>query len=529
MSEKGNNFVEEISLNEKNKEDISLITQMEMEIEVKETQLGQNEDAEQNATPLKKNDGNGNTPPEIMLEKGNNFVEEISLNEKNKEEISLITQMEMEIEVKETQLGQNEDAEQNPATSKENDGNENTPLEIMLEKGNNFVEEISLNEKNNEEISLITQMEMEIEVKETQLGQNEDAEQNAAPLKKTDGNENTPMEILLEKGNNFVEEISPNEKNKEENPLITQVSDTKEEISGDTNDSQISTESSNKKTKRRWTSKEKQDRKNYFSNEGKVVSENSKSIREEKKIKINGASKKCSSNGGAVVRVREVVTRTDKKLLVLDLNGLLADLSNHLGKKTRTKRPYCDEFLKFCFERFHVGVWSSRKKSNVINVVNFLMGDMKENLLFCWDVSHCTETGFRVLGDWYKPLVLKELKKLWNKHEPNLPWQKGVFNESNTLLLDDSPYKALCNPMYTAIFPSSYTREVLNDNSLGPGGDLWVYLEGLVLAGNVQQYVEQHPFGQPAITSRNPKWGFYLEVFNAVVRKMSQMEFLEYL
>ncbi|XP_026400840.1 uncharacterized protein LOC113296728 [Papaver somniferum] len=432
----------------------------------------------------------------------------------------------MEMEVKETQLGQNQDAEQNAAPLKKNNGNENTPPEIMLEKGNNFVEEISLNEKNKEEISLITQMEMEIEVKETQLGEIQDAEQNAAPPKKNDGNENTPPEIMLENGNNFVEEISLNEKNKEE---MNQVSDTKEEISGDTNDSQISTESSNKKTKRRWTSKEKQDRKNYFSNEGKVVSENSKSIREEKKVKINGTSKKCSSNGGAVVRVRELITRTDKKLLVLDLNGLLADLSNDLGRKARTKRPYCDEFLRFCFERFHVGVWSSRKKSNVINVVNFLMGDLKENLLFCWDVSHCTETGFRVLGDWYKPMVLKELKKLWNKYEPNLPWQKGVFNESNTLLLDDSPYKALCNPMYTAIFPSPYTREAPNDNSLGPGGDLWVYLEGLFLAGNVQQYVEQHPFGQPAITSRNPKWGFYLEVFNAVVRKMSQMEFLEYL
>ncbi|KAI3980404.1 hypothetical protein MKX01_003943 [Papaver californicum] len=373
-------------------------------------------------------------------------------------------------------------------------------------------------------------MEMEVEAKETLLGENEDVEQKAATLRKNDVTENTPLEIMLEKGNNFVEGISLNEKNKEDInhlSLITQVSDTKEEeIYGDnSNDTQISTESSNnKRIKRRWTSQEKKDRKLYFSNQGKVVSENANSIREEKKVRKNGTSKKCSSNGD-VVRVRELITCTDKKLLVLDLNGLLVDI----GKKSRTKRPFCDEFLKFCFERFHVGVWSSRKKGNVTNVVNFLMGDLKENLLFCWDVSHCTETGFKVLGDWYKPLVLKELKKLWNKHEPNLPWQKGVFNESNTLLLDDSPYKALCNPLYTAIFPSSYTREVLNDDSLGPGGDLRVYLEGLVLAGNVQKHVEQHPFGQPAITSEDPCWGFYLEVFNAVVMKMRQLEFLEYL
>ncbi|MCL7044597.1 hypothetical protein MKW94_013987, partial [Papaver nudicaule] len=235
---------------------------------------------------------------------------------------------------------------------------------------------------------------------------------------------------------------------------------------------------------------------------------------EQQKVKKKRTTRKCSSNGN-VVKVRELITSTDKKLLVLDLNGLLVDI----GKKSCTKRPYCDEFLKFCFENFHVGVWSSRKKSNVNKVVKYVMGDMKENLLFCWDVSHCTETGFKVIGEWYKPLVLKELKKLWNKYEPDLPWQKGVFNESNTLLLDDSPYKALCNPLYTAVFPSSYTRDILKDDSLGPRGGLRLYLEGLLLAGNVQKYVEQHPFGQAAITSRSPLWDFYLKVSDTVATK----------
>ncbi|MCL7024802.1 hypothetical protein MKW94_026969 [Papaver nudicaule] len=251
---------------------------------------------------------------------------------------------------------------------------------------------------------------------------------------------------------------------------------------------------------------------------------------EQKQVKSEGRSKICSSNGDVMESdaniVREPITCGDKKLLVLDLNGLLVDV----GKRSCTKRPYCDDFLKFCFERFHVGVWSSRTRKNVDKVVNFLMGDLKENqnLVFCWDQSHCTETGFKVMNHWYKPLILKELKKLWNKHEQNLPWEKGIFNESNTLLLDDSPYKALCNPLHTGIFPSSYTREDLNDNSLGPGGDIRVYLEGLVLAGNVQKYVELHPFGQPAITHRNPFWGFYRKVYDTVVANMKQKEFLEY-
>ena len=100
-----------------------------------------------------------------------------------------------------------------------------------------------------------------------------------------------------------------------------------------------------------------------------------------------------------------------------------------------------------------------------------------------------------------KPLVLKELRKLWNKEEPGLPWNKGDFSPSNTLLVDDSPYKALRNPVlpspcfllpltpgtkfilcnshavffscfyivqpHTAIFPYSYSYKNDKDDSLG--------------------------------------------------------------
>lgn len=46
----------------------------------------------------------------------------------------------------------------------------------------------------------------------------------------------------------------------------------------------------------------------------------------------------------------------------------------------------------------------------------------------------------------------------------------------------------------------------------GPGGDLRVYLEGLAMANNVQEYVASHPFGQPAITKSDPNWDFYCRV-----------------
>ncbi|KAL8268510.1 hypothetical protein R6Q59_002308 [Mikania micrantha] len=122
-------------------------------------------------------------------------------------------------------------------------------------------------------------------------------------------------------------------------------------------------------------------------------------------------------------------------------------------EETVFKRTYCDEFLKFWFERFSVGVWTSRTRRNIKQVLDFLMRDTQHQLLFCWDEIwllyrinlHCIGTCFNTIENNEKPLLLNELKKLWEKQDPNLPWDRGVFDESNTLILDDSPYKALLN------------------------------------------------------------------------------------
>ncbi|KAL5724566.1 hypothetical protein ACHQM5_007808 [Ranunculus cassubicifolius] len=219
------------------------------------------------------------------------------------------------------------------------------------------------------------------------------------------------------------------------------------------------------------------------------------------------------------------IRQSSRKLLILDLNGLLVDIvpvlprgcraDKRIGKKSLIKRPFCDDFVKFCFETFNVGVWSSRTKINVDKVVDFIMGDYKHKLLFCWHQSQCTPTGFNTLEVAHKPMVFKEIKKLWDQRVPGLPWTKGEYNESNTLLLDDSPYKALLNPPHTAIFPDSYKCWNANDNALGPGGKIREYLEGIATAEDVQKYVEHNPFGQRAVTSRSSSWGYYLRIIRA--------------
>ncbi|PPD78985.1 hypothetical protein GOBAR_DD24076 [Gossypium barbadense] len=263
------------------------------------------------------------------------------------------------------------------------------------------------------------------------------------------------------------------------------------------------------------------------------------------------------TNDVSLTIVKTPVSQLRKKLLVLDVNGLLADIIYRSPKNYKAdayiagraifKRPFCDDFLRFCFEKFEVGIWSSRNRRNLERVVDFLMGDMKQKLLFCWkssnsepfalcaivyqDSSHCTTTRFKTLGNRYKPLVFKELRKLWRKSDPNLPWEKGYYNESNTLLIDDSPYKALLNPLGTAIFPHPFKFD-MDDDSLGKmtseiiyntikfrrcRGELRVYLERLALAENVQKFLELNPFGQIAITERSHDWGFYSRVIDTCV------------
>ncbi|XP_071731012.1 uncharacterized protein [Rutidosis leptorrhynchoides] len=214
-----------------------------------------------------------------------------------------------------------------------------------------------------------------------------------------------------------------------------------------------------------------------------------------------------------------------KKLLIIDVNGLLADIvygppkdikaDKYILRRAIFKRPFLDDFLRFCFERFNVGIWSSRTKKILDPVVDFLLGDFKKKLLFCWDASKCTNSGFRTLEDKHKCIVFKDLSKIWNQNGPGNSWVKGSFHESNRLLLDDSPYKALLNNKHTGIFPASYSYKDKDDDLLGPKGKLRSFLEGLAAADDVKTYVEQHPLGQGAIDQNSQNWAFYSRVLKS--------------
>ncbi|XP_021908778.1 uncharacterized protein LOC110822858 [Carica papaya] len=242
---------------------------------------------------------------------------------------------------------------------------------------------------------------------------------------------------------------------------------------------------------------------------------------------------------GCLVSLEKLNLGPRKKLIVLSLNGLLVYrvffddklrmpktriVPARYGKHLVFKRPFCDEFMRFCFERFEVGIWSSALERNVEGVLGCVMGDLKSKLLFEWDQEQCTDSGFKSLEKVGKPLYLKELQNLWGKINKQFLKKEGNFSATNTLLIDDKPYKGLLNPLNTGIYPKSYKPGFAHDDALDPNGELCLFLDGLAKADDVQSYVKTHSFGQKPVTPSHPQWFYYSKIIRRLSQRMSSIE-----
>ncbi|KAF2289773.1 hypothetical protein GH714_038558 [Hevea brasiliensis] len=125
---------------------------------------------------------------------------------------------------------------------------------------------------------------------------------------------------------------------------------------------------------------------------------------------------------------KPILTTPRKKLLVLSLGGLLCH---------RVCRRYPSSVPKY-------------------RIADAAYGSI---------LGQCNKSEFNNIEKKDKPIFLKELNKLWE----NELW-KGRYTSVNTLLIDDEPYKALLNPPHTAIFPTEYKANHVNDTASGPEG-----------------------------------------------------------
>lgn len=146
-----------------------------------------------------------------------------------------------------------------------------------------------------------------------------------------------------------------------------------------------------------------------------------------------------------------------RKLLILDLNGLFVHREYRgkggtpLGEHfVAWKRDGVDDLIEFMLMNFDVVVWSSAAKHNVDLMVDFVFGpDMKKHLKGVHDQSLCTKLpGVMFPGNPYKPVFLKELSKIWELYPE--------YGPDSTLLIDDSHYKNVNNPVGTWVSPKSW-------------------------------------------------------------------------
>lgn len=150
-------------------------------------------------------------------------------------------------------------------------------------------------------------------------------------------------------------------------------------------------------------------------------------------------------------------------------------------------RPGMHRFLELLFGVFDVGLWTCAKKRKATDTMNAIFTqEERSKFKFLYNQSHAKYTGimnpYKTSGE--SPVYVKPLSLLYGS--PNTP-----FNESNTLLIDDSPYKAILNPPNTSLFAPTFSIENVKDDDFLLCL-LWPVLEKLQYARDVRIFLSHN-------------------------------------
>ena len=188
-----------------------------------------------------------------------------------------------------------------------------------------------------------------------------------------------------------------------------------------------------------------------------------------------------------------------RKLLILDCNGLLWG-STKATVPRRLERTFSKDgihfithyiyyerlglhrFLSHCFEKFDIAIWTCAGKTRTNHMVDTIFTeDERRQFKFIWDQSYTTDS--RVERDDVKcNVMLKDLTQVWDHKIYH-----GIYDDTNTILVDDSPIKTFVNPTCTALYPSTFQFGDSKDTFLLD--ILWPLLDKLSYAIDVRQFL----------------------------------------
>lgn len=185
-------------------------------------------------------------------------------------------------------------------------------------------------------------------------------------------------------------------------------------------------------------------------------------------------------------------------LLVLDLNGTLLHRPKRSQPKVFEERPFTQSFLKYALRNHVVMIWSSATPANVSAMCEKLFPENRDAVVAQWSRDHLDLT----TEEYYaKVQVYKRLEKVWadprvqaSYPEPNIEcdsFGEGKWNQTNTVLIDDTMEKAKGHPFNLIELPEFVGKGVEDDTVLAVLVD---YLQVIRYQYDVSAYMRKHPF-----------------------------------
>jgi NLI interacting factor-like phosphatase len=179
--------------------------------------------------------------------------------------------------------------------------------------------------------------------------------------------------------------------------------------------------------------------------------------------------------------------RTPRRLLVvIDLNGTLLSRTNR--KSSFHARENVDKFLAYLLEHHYVMVWSSSRPQNVQDMVAQLLSKEQRDVL----VAIWARDTLRLTPNQYanKVQVYKQLSWIWESDISSKNQDSGVWDQANTVLIDDSAKKAAAEPYNILQIPEFNGT----NDGIDTLGQVLGYMKWLSLQSNVSYAIRQRPF-----------------------------------
>jgi hypothetical protein len=158
-------------------------------------------------------------------------------------------------------------------------------------------------------------------------------------------------------------------------------------------------------------------------------------------------------------------------------------------------RPHTGEFLQYLLSKFSVMIWSSATPASVTAMCRNLFSEEQRRLL----VAEWGRDKLGLTSEQYnqKVQVYKQLEKVWDSDviAASHPGYGvgGRWDQTNTILLDDSALKASAQP-YNHIPVPEFRGGREPDDGRSIFNQIREYLEVITFQQDVSSYIQKDPF-----------------------------------